>query len=81
MSDGDAIPNGIQMGVSNDGDQKGTWLSICEGGKTISLDAGYGIHLSAENDDPTITFSFRDGRDEECHAPATDSDVSDFLGI
>ena len=79
----DRLPNCIQMEVHDDGgDRKYSVLSICEGGKYSLLPPeGYGIHLRAENDNPTITFKFRDGREEECHAPATDSDFADFLEL
>lgn len=82
MPEGDYYPNCIYMQVSDHGGNlRYSELSICEGSETRLPWSGYGIHLRAENDDPTITFSFRGGRDEECHAPATDSDFSDFLGI
>lgn len=81
VTDDDFTSNYAQMTIFDSGDGlKQTTLSICEGCDVANWLSGYGIHLIAENDDPTVTFKFRDGRSEECHAPATDSDFKGFLG-
>lgn len=81
VPDGEYFPNYVHMAIGGDGGHKSSTLSICEGCKSEVVNLGYGIHLRAENDDPAITFIFRDGREEECHAPATDSDFNAFIGI